>query len=137
MQGSRDKESPEKFTNTNLEWKRTQNLRINANGLFSSVVSQFFPVTIGCWVSHIAISTGNILLLPIRNRECLDKIMNRGHRCLVLSTTVPVIFKTCCLHCLLKDNNKTKHMTGLIFDEQSYCQSYCIYKDPDIHWLYI
>ena len=63
--------------------------------------------------------------------------MNRGHRCLVLSTTVPVIFKTCCLHCLLKDNNKTKHMTGLIFDEQNYCQSYCIYKDPDIHRLHI
>ena len=42
------------------------------------VVSRFLPATTGCWLSHITISGGNSLRLPIRNRESLlAKIMNR------------------------------------------------------------
>jgi hypothetical protein len=69
LYASGDKERLRRLINAKLKWKKTKNMRKKRQRTFQSKWLVHYD-----WmliVSHIAISGGNILMLPIRNRECL------------------------------------------------------------------
>ena len=66
------KNRPKRLINAKLERKKTQNIKKKCQQTFQSKwLADFCSYGWTLIVSHIAISRGNILILSIRNRECL------------------------------------------------------------------
>ena len=109
LQGFDEKKSPQEVNKWKSWAEKDTEYEKNANGLFSPSGYDWMLISVSYRYTYRDITDQKSWMF-------ICKIMNRGD-----TWSSHQLSAKCCLHCLMKDTSKTKHMTGLIFDGRSHC----------------